>query len=684
MAYQGLDLTLNKKQQSTSKKTHPTQTMTPHIVCLPDLFLPTRAASEGFFAFVREPIRQGCGMDPGFPPTAKKPSGLLPDFDLRKFRALAGWDAMHSTEFWRHTWHTAPTVAVNYLFAHVPRASLVLSYDMPPWLAQACRERDINWLDIRPSPLAFGRDLYFALRASDTTLQERLTALCVTDNELRLEASMLAANQHAHRLDLEECNRYVYNLDACLLFVGQHPQDAALLSPMNQAFLSCADFSEELRELARGKKVLHMLDTRNIPQSALLEVGYLGGFEGLAKLERDALAAILGVPVKRCLQNIYQVLSSHDDVELAGISAPALQEAAWFEKTAHTLFRPHTPLENAHGLPEESYVQIRFQDLLTPAFWHTTLAPDAPPPKPSALPELERNLARTALNNWGDYEKVTTWERPLHHASFERSGGVLLRQRIEKLEHISSTAQSITATDDTTVMRKKICALKDSKKGLTAYILGNGPSLNELDVEALLKEESFWCNQAYELVQIRQGLNFIPKYYFVCDPMVFDKYQDEIMAVNAGMKFFSSNVYKKAYIHHLHEIIRQDVIIYPVPKELAMDEGHFSNDPSQAIFSGCTVVLDAIQFAFYMGYDKVLVGGVDLDYSGTPYFFGGQTPDYHPIDSYTRRIRQAFHIAEQYFNNHGRILAKMTKSPNLPLKFIDKALPNSSTSKMHK
>lgn len=642
-----------------------------HIICLFDLFSGYRAAPEGFFAFIREPIRQGCGIDPGWPPTAKKPSALLPGFDLQKFRALADWNAMHSTTFWRQTWYVAPAAAVDYLFAHVPPASLILSYDMPPWLAQACTQRGINWLDMRPSPLAFGRDLYIALRASCATLHERLVHLRVTDEELRLEAAMLAANLHAHRLDLEESYRSIYNLDASLLFVGQHPQDAALLSSTNRA-LCCNDFPEELRELARGKTVLHMLDTRNIPKSASLV--YPGGWEELAKREREALAAILGVAVKPCLQSIYQVLSSHDDVELVGISAPALQEASWFDKTAHTLFHPNTLLTNAHALPEESHVQIRFQDLLTPAFWHTTLTPAEPPPKLPALPELERNQARTALNNWGDYEKVTTWERPLQHASFERSGGGLLRQRIEKLEHISSITTNIGTPDDTTVMRKKIRALKNSKNGLTAYILGNGPSLNELDVGALLKEESFWCNQAYELTQRKQGLEFTPKYYFVGDPRIFEQYQEKIMAVNARMKLFRSDVYQKARIHHLHELVHQDVITFHWEKGSTMDEGHFSDDPSLAVVRGYTVVLDAIQFAFYMGYDKVLVGGVDLDYSGTPYFFGGQTPNYMPLDSNTKKIRQAFRVAEKYFKNHGRVLAKITRSPNLPLNFIASSL----------
>lgn len=638
-----------------------------HIVLLPDLFRSHRAASEGLFAFVREPIRQGCGINPCWPPTAKQSSALLPGFDLQKFRALAGWNPMLATEFWMQTWHAAPAAAVDYLFAHVPPSSLVLSYDLPPWLAQACAQRDIDWLDMRPSPLAFGRDLYVALRASNVTLQKRLADLSVSDEELLLEAATLAANLHTHQLGMEESYRYKFNLDDCLLFIGQPYGDPALLSPHGRT-LCCTDFSAQLRTLARGKTVLHLLDARHVaPSSHSLSRGPL---RDQVQQERARLEHMLETPVRACQQNLYQVLSTHDDVELVSISAPALQEAIWFGKTAHTLFRSYTSLTGTGTPREDGYVQVHFRDVLSPAFWHATLSPDAPPPRLPALPELERSQARTTLNHWGSYEQVTTWERPLHHASFERSGGSVLRQRIEKLEQVHSSTSAVGASDES-IMRMRIRALKDTKKGQTAYVLGNAPSLNELDIRALLQAESFWCNRAYEIE--KKGIEFLPQYYFFSDRMGFQEFGKNVMAVKAQQKFFREQAAVLARQTFPQDFDAQGVITYgsqPLPL-MFEGEGHFSTDPSLIVNGSFTVVMDAIQFAFYMGFERVYVGGVDLDYSGTPYFFGGQVPDYVNFESGTENMRKSFIVARRHFERHGRILGKITRSPNLPLDYIN-------------
>lgn len=641
------------------------------VVCLSDLFCGYRAAAEGFFAFIQEPIRQGCGIDPGWLPTAKKPSALLPGFSLQKFRALAGWNTVQATHFWMQTWHTAPAPALDYLFAYVPQGALVLSYDMPPWLAHACEQRGFDWLDIRPSPLAFGRDLYVALHASDAVLQEQLVRWSVSDEELRLEAALLTANLHAHRLDIEEAFRYKFNLDGCLVFVGQPPVDAALLSPDGRS-LNCTNFSEQLRALAKGKNVLHLLDMRNFARAAA--VPHASDLWAYVQRERENLERIVSAPVQVCQQNVYQVLCSDDDVQLVGISAPALQEAAWFDKTAHWLFRPRTPLASMNAslnVLQRGYVQVHFQNVLKPVFWHAVLTPNAPLPKLQSLPELERNQARTALNHWGDYEKVVTWQRPLHTASFERSGGGLLRKRIEKLEQ-SQNSMTVGNGMDATAMQSRIRALKDTKKGLTAYVLGNGPSLNELDAAALLKQESFWCNQAYELEQ--QGIAFTPKYYFVGSSTGFQEFGDRMVRVKAEKKFFRDEVYRLAQARFPQNFPAQDVIAYGgIPQPLMFeDEGHFSTDPSLCVNAGATILVEAIQFAFYMGYERVYVGGVDLDYSNAPYFFGGQALDYIPRDAWSENMRQSFIVAKQHFEKHGRTLAKITKSPNLPLDYVEK------------
>lgn len=391
------------------------------ILPLPDLLRGVRTFPDAFFDLVREPILQGSGIHVGFAPGAKRADSLLPGFDLSRFRALAGVD-MGSGDHqarWAASYFRIADAAVDYLFSHIPQGRLILSFEMPPWLATACRERGMAYLDMRPSPLRFGRDLLIALRCSEHGLFHRIRAHAVMPEELRLEAATLAANVRLHqqRLHDERGHRFA-ELDGCLVFVGQAPYDASLLAPSGRS-LRCDDFSERLRRLCDNRRLIHK------PHPFALEFGQ----EELAALER-----ITGQPVAPFHQSAYQLLSTHDDVELVGISSGLLQEAPWFHKNAHVLYQPFVPLADTGEFTAESYQQIHFETFLSPAFWHQALTPERPAPRLASLAPLAHHHARQTLDQWWDYSKVITWERTLAYEAFARNGGAELRRRVEALE----------------------------------------------------------------------------------------------------------------------------------------------------------------------------------------------------------------------------------------------------------
>lgn len=632
------------------------------IVCLPDLLQISRTTSEGFFDLVREPIRQGSGIDIGHSPHAKRPQGLLPGFDLQQFRTLAAAEQfMAPAALWAATYQNMPAVAQDYLFAHIPEATLLLTCDISPWMRRACLARAIPFIDLRHAPLGFGRDMFVAIETSDKALRLRIAAHCVGEDELRLEAALLAANVRAHRRRLEETSRYCFNLDNCLIVVGQHPDSAALVGPQGKA-LQFSDFADRLRQLSKGRRVLHL------PEFG--EDQFI--FPKPAEAQRAELSDLLGVAVLPCMQNSYQVLSSDNDVILTGISAALLQETAWFGKLAHHLGEPFTPMVEMSNPAAPGYASMRFQDLIAPVFWHQVLTPSSPPPRLARLPGLSRHHARETFDAWGDYEKVLSWERTLPYQFFERSGGGLLRQRLEAQEQSLATVIPAYAAFHEDA-HTSIAQLKDSKRGQTAYILGNAPSLNDLDAEKLLQLESFWCNRAYELAD--QGIAFRPKYYFFSDRFGFQEFAEDVMKIDAGIKFFREEVYRLAQKSHPEETSMQNIVVFSAQEVAGLcmcdDDEHFSYDPSSQLYCGWTVVLYAIQFAFYMGYSKVYVGGVDLDYGTQPYFWGGTIRDSLPADTLTERMKQSFVTARKHFERHGRVLAKITSSPHLPLEYIN-------------
>lgn len=629
--------------------------MIPHknIVCLLNIISPWRSKADGFFDFIREPIRQACGIDIGYAP-GRMPSKLLPGFDLAHFRSLAQkGSGAQSGDLWLATFHHMPTPALDYLFNHIPAHALILSSEMPPWLSKACEKRQQEFLDIRQSPLGFTRDSLIAINTNNITLRSRLAECAVSEDELRLEAGLLSANMRIHRAQLEESLRHVFNLDNTLICAWQAPWDTSLLQPDGVA-LHFSHFSEQLKSLAKGRKVLLMRDFSDTHIADTLEK------------ERSLLSVQLEMSVSFCPQNIYQILTGHDDSELVSINSSVHQEAPYFNKTSHAFVHAVTPL--AQSEIQLGYLQVHFQDILQPVFWHKILSPQTPLPHLLHLPQLDRQLGRESMNDWGEYERVLTWERYLPWQTYRRLGGIDANRRIENLENRVTTAQndSPIISDG---MSGRIKALKNTKIGQTAYILGNGPSLNELNIKKLMTLESFWCNKAYKMEN--EGVPFLPKYYFLNDAIVIQQDPERVLNIQAEIKFLGSEaiqLFKIMKPESLGNAIEFNVTWKPGMHE---GEGNFSLDPSSSIFDGSTILAAAVQFAFYMGYSKVFVGGVDLDYS-QPYFYGSAHKHKNTSAHLnSEKMRKSFEVMRDIFKKNQRVLAKITQSPNLPLDYVE-------------
>lgn len=636
------------------------------VICLPDLLRTQHTTASSFFDLIREPILQGCCINIEQPPGSRKPHPALAAFDLQRFNTLsANGEVLSPEALWFRTYHNIPNDAVDYLFTHISNDTLLLTTEIPPWLRQACKSRGIHFLDVRYSPLRFGRDLYIALHTSCDVLARRITALAVTDEELRLEAAFLAANMRAHRSRLAANMRNLFDLDNTLIFARQPPMDIALLERSGR-FQQPGDFTEQIRKLAADRRILFTMD---------YPLGYI---ESTSEQERIALSQVLGLPVGTCPQSIYQILSADENFELCGISSGVLQEAVWFGKKSHILGKPFTPLASDNSDEQLNYMQVHHHEILAPLFWHQVLTPDAPLPRLARLPMLDRHHGREMFEEWGDYEKVLHWERSLPWHAYERSGGIVQRHRVDAMERILVSAPSSQETfsfdTNCTDMRARIRQLKNSKCGQTAYILGNAPSLMTLDINELMRRESFWCNKSFKLKD--NGFNYQPKYYLLWEPIGFQQWQQDIINIDAGIRFVGPELY--SYIEKTQPDLlkRQNFLALKEASRHAGNlmfnhEDNFSYDPSICIYDGCTVILIAVQIAFYMGYSRVLIGGVDLDYS-QPYFYGETNPHRRNEDDViTKNMRQSFLTAKKNFEKNGRTLAKITQSPNLPLEYFD-------------
>ena len=192
---------------------------------------------------------------------------------------------------------------------------------------------------------------------------------------------------------------------------------------------------------------------------------------------------------------------------------------------------------------------------------------------------------------------------------------------------------------------RKLNGLKDTKKG-RCYVFGNAPSLMELNLDCYMGLEAFWCNKAFNIP------NFDPYYYIVSDPNSLKDYKEIAEKIRAPMKFFRKDAASL--------INAPDDFYFKRRKEGFMHDGDFGVKKN-TLARGHTVVLDAIQIADYMGYDEIMVGGVDLTNG-----YVWDTQD-HTTDLLVDLIIKSFKVAKANLEKRGKKLKKITTSPNLPL-----------------
>lgn len=152
---------------------------------------------------------------------------------------------------------------------------------------------------------------------------------------------------------------------------------------------------------------------------------------------------------------------------------------------------------------------------------------------------------------------------------------------------------------------QRLAKLKDKYRGQRAFILGNGPSLARTDVSKLRGEQTFGMNRVY-LAFPEWGFQTS---FFVCvNDLVIEQSAVDIQAL-AMPKFLSWRS------HRFMQLDDHTIFLHSTYERPA-----FARDVSGRVWEGATVTYVALQLAFHMGFDPVILIGVDHNYvsKGTP------------------------------------------------------------------
>jgi hypothetical protein len=147
------------------------------------------------------------------------------------------------------------------------------------------------------------------------------------------------------------------------------------------------------------------------------------------------------------------------------------------------------------------------------------------------------------------------------------------------------------------------------------FIIGNGPSLNRIDIGKLACETSFGVNSIFLMTRMN---GFRPSYYVVEDNLVFTENKAEIDAYEGVTKILPRSYAEQLACRdecHVFEMDtsfynRRDPARYAVPQFNRGDEARF--------FCGQSVTYINLQLAYYMGFAEVVLVGMDFSYTKPP------------------------------------------------------------------
>jgi hypothetical protein len=145
---------------------------------------------------------------------------------------------------------------------------------------------------------------------------------------------------------------------------------------------------------------------------------------------------------------------------------------------------------------------------------------------------------------------------------------------------------------------ERLIALKDSQRGERCFIIGNGPSLRQTDLSKLRGEKTFGLNRIYLMFP---ELGFPTTYLIAVNRLVLEQCIDDILGLPL-IKFIPWSFHKA-----LKATPPPDVIFI----QTINTRPGFLTDMPRTITKGATVTYTAMQLAFHLGFETVILVGVD-------------------------------------------------------------------------
>lgn len=189
-------------------------------------------------------------------------------------------------------------------------------------------------------------------------------------------------------------------------------------------------------------------------------------------------------------------------------------------------------------------------------------------------------------------------------------------------------------------------ALHNAYAGKRCVLIGGAPSLSQLDLSLLTNEYTFTVGRGYRLKE--KGLKH-SSFHVLSDVQGFTEFQNEIDWTFSDMTFFASCLPIKTSSNRLR---------FAYYRRPLMTDGFFQTDATQPLYRGHTVMVYALQIAYFLGFRDIYFIGVDLDFKhAAGHAYGSSAGEQHRQQTLSVRqqakMRRALVCAARFLKRRG-------------------------------
>jgi hypothetical protein len=171
-----------------------------------------------------------------------------------------------------------------------------------------------------------------------------------------------------------------------------------------------------------------------------------------------------------------------------------------------------------------------------------------------------------------------------------------IKIRMQEIPHALAWKFSPEANKNSELLMK----FKNIHRGERCFIVANGPSLKKTNLNLLANEVTFGLNRIYLLFE---NTGFRPTYYVTVNELILEQFAREIHSLPMP-KFLNWN--RRSFYEGVSNLF--------FLKSRMVITDFFQKDILQPLVVGATVTFVALQLAYYMGFQEVVLVGLDHNY----------------------------------------------------------------------